>query len=132
MNAECTNHHQGVVLQSIPGNKLKVVYEDFNIHVYEFGMLHVPTGFRTDGASIPRILWTLIGGPFGPYVDAAVVHDFFYATTDHEYTREQVDWMFFCIMRDSGISSLRAKLMYRAVRIGGVFGWNRSRKFLKK
>jgi len=35
-----------------------------------------PKGTVTDGASIPRIAWTIIGGPFeGIYRDAAVIHD---------------------------------------------------------
>lgn len=125
-------HNKEVVLQSIPGNRLKIVYEYFQIYLPEFGTLEVPSGFRTDGASIPRFFWTLIGGPFGPYVDAAVVHDYFYATPDYDYTREEVDWMFYRIMQDIGISNVRAKLMYWAVRVGGRFGWNRARKFKYK
>src|SRR5688572_6845158 len=36
----------------------------------------VPAGIEVDGASIPRPLWSLIGGPFeGPYRDASIVHD---------------------------------------------------------
>lgn len=39
----------------------------------------VPEGFITDGASIPRIFWSLAGlKPDGLYRAAALVHDFFY------------------------------------------------------
>lgn len=37
----------------------------------------VPTGFITDGASIPRWLWWLIS-PFGPLLEGALLHDFGY------------------------------------------------------
>jgi len=36
----------------------------------------VPAGFDFDGASIPRVLWALVGSPYtGDYRDGAVVHD---------------------------------------------------------
>ena len=41
----------------------------------------VPAGVEVDGASIPRIFWTLFGGPFeGNYIHASVVHDHFCVT----------------------------------------------------
>ena len=36
--------------------------------------VYVPAGYLTDGASVPRALWSLIP-PWGPYGQAAVVHD---------------------------------------------------------
>lgn len=39
----------------------------------------VPKGFITDGASIPKAFWSIIGGPLSrPYLYAAIVHDFCY------------------------------------------------------
>lgn len=35
----------------------------------------IPTGFLTDGASVPRIFWGLIP-PWGKYGAAAIVHDY--------------------------------------------------------
>ncbi len=41
----------------------------------------VPNGFQTDGASIPRPLWFLIGSPFAPEsIQAAVLHDYLYSS----------------------------------------------------
>lgn len=36
--------------------------------------VYVPAGYLTDGASVPRLLWSLIP-PWGKYGQAAVVHD---------------------------------------------------------
>lgn len=36
--------------------------------------VHVPAGYLTDGASVPRLFWSLIP-PWGAYGQAAVVHD---------------------------------------------------------
>src|ERR1035441_4686270 len=45
-----------------------------------------PKGLVTDGASIPQIAWTPVGGPFeGLYRLAAVVHD---AARSEEHTSE--------------------------------------------
>src|SRR5439155_10768396 len=41
-----------------------------------------PIGSVVDGASIPRYLWSIMGGPFeGKYRNASVLHDVAYANT---------------------------------------------------
>jgi uncharacterized protein DUF1353/sporulation related protein len=43
----------------------------------------VPPGTKTDGASIPRSLWSIVGSPFtGTYLRASVIHDH-YVNTKH-------------------------------------------------
>src|ERR1700690_4011848 len=45
-----------------------------------------PIGTRTDGASIPQVFWSVIGGPFeGKYRDASVVHDYECCTKVHAW-----------------------------------------------
>jgi len=70
-----------------------------------------PAGSRVNGASIPRVFWTIIGAPFdGKYRNASVLHDVAY----DEKTRpwEEVDRMFYNAMRCSGVGALTAKTMY--------------------
>jgi len=43
------------------------------------GNILVPVGFASDGASVPRILWSIYP-PFGKYLEAAIVHDWFCVT----------------------------------------------------
>ena len=83
----------------------------------------VPKGFIFDGASIPRFFWRVIGGPFGPYVDAAVVHDYIYAEAFDRYTKQEADSIFLRIMELLGIKAWRRKAMYRAVKWFGKGGW---------
>jgi hypothetical protein len=74
----------------------------------------VPKGAMTDGASIPRILWTVVGGPFeGKYRDAAVVHDYYCDVRIR--TWETVDRMFYDGMIASGVDQTHAEIMYAAV-----------------
>lgn len=75
---------------------------------------HAPRGSVVDGASIPRFLWSSIGGPFaGKYRKASVVHDV--ACDAQERTWDQVHRMFYDACRCSGVSPFKARLMYAAV-----------------
>jgi hypothetical protein len=88
-------------------------YRDFYGHI-----LSAQPGFFTDGASIPRPLWSFVGSPFtGKYVGAAVIHDV--GCDSHKYTWQITDRIFYDAMLDSGVSDHLAKIMYYGVRLGG-------------
>jgi hypothetical protein len=73
-----------------------------------------PVGTLTDGASIPAIFWSVIGGPFeGKYRDAAVNHDYECCVKQNPW--EAVHRMFYYGMMARGVEFWRAKLMYFAV-----------------
>jgi Protein of unknown function (DUF1353) len=74
----------------------------------------VPSGVIVDGASIPQIFWSLIGGPFtGPYRNASVIHDYYCDVRTRSY--QDVHRVFYTAMRASGVSENKAWLMYKAV-----------------
>lgn len=78
----------------------------------------VPSGAIVDGASIPRGLWSLVGGPFeGRYRDASVIHDWYCDRRNRPW--RTVHRVFFDAMLTSGVTELRAKVMYAAVFAGG-------------
>ena len=90
----------------------------------------VPIGFVTDGASIPRLVWVLIGSPWGgKYAKAAVVHDYGYYT--QVQPRRMVDKQFIDGMTILGVSYWKKRVMYRAVRMGGWICWNIRRRRMK-
>ena len=73
-----------------------------------------PKGSITDGASIPRPFWSLIGGPFeGRYRSAAVVHDV--ACRQKSDRWDEVHRMFYEACRCGGVEERLAKLLYWAV-----------------
>ena len=73
-----------------------------------------PAGAQVDGASIPRSLWSFMGGPFeGRYRNASVLHDVAY--DQHTRSWQQCDRMFYNAMRCSGVSAAEAKTMYFAL-----------------
>ena len=73
-----------------------------------------PIGSLVDGASIPRYLWSIMGGPFeGKYRNASVLHDVAYG--DRKRPWQDCDRMFYYAMRCSGVSATEAKTMYYAL-----------------
>jgi hypothetical protein len=75
-----------------------------------------------DGASIPRIFWTLVGGPLdGKYRNASIVHDT--ACIERNQKWEDVHLMFYEACRCGGLDELQAKVLYWAVYHGGP-RWN--------
>jgi len=75
---------------------------------------HVPSGVRVDGASIPPLFWSLIGGPFdGQYRNASIIHDYYCDNRQRRW--EDVHRVFYEAMLTSGVSKSKASLMYKAV-----------------
>ncbi len=73
-----------------------------------------PAGSVVDGASIPRYLWSIMGGPFeGKYRDASVLHDVAYGHRNRPW--QDCDRMFYNAMRCGGVSAVEAKTMYYAL-----------------
>jgi len=78
----------------------------------------VPKGAEVDGASIPRVLWTFIGGPFeGKYRKASIIHDWYCDIRSRPW--RQVHRMFFDAMIASSVPMALAKPMYAGVYFGG-------------
>jgi hypothetical protein len=102
-------------------------------------VIHIPAGFRTDLASVPRLFWWLLP-PTGAYENAATIHD---AGCDelNRYRREMaryrrgerqdpplppqldspsVDGLFRRICRESGVSAPLRWTLWWGVRTGAL------------
>ena len=89
------------------------LFRDGNGNAWE-----VPAGAVVNGASIPRVFWTLVGSPLvGDHRRASVVHDHFCAIKSRPW--EEVHRMFFHALVASGFTRQRAKVFYVAVYAGG-------------
>lgn len=84
----------------------------------------VPVGATTDLASIPWIARRLLP-PDGPWVKAAVLHDYLYRTKGlgGVYTRKQSDEIFLDAMTAVGVAAWKRQIIFQAVRLGGGRGW---------
>src|ERR1051325_12201842 len=84
------------------------------------GVWVAPAGSKVDGASIPRYLWSFMGGPFeGRYRNASVLHDVAYE--QKKRPPKECDRMFYNAMRCSGVGAVEAKTMYYSLL---RFGWH--------
>lgn len=73
-----------------------------------------PRGEIINGASIPQVLWTIVGSPFtGAYRNASVVHDA--ACHERKKPWQDVHLMFFNACRCGGVGEVKAKILYGAV-----------------
>lgn len=103
------------------GERIFILTHYFRV-LTSMGLVTVPAGFRTDGASIPRLFHNIIG-PFGSYFHAAVLHDFLYSkASDFRWrpiTRRQADDLFLEAMFNSGVPWHIRHTIHRAVRLFG-------------
>lgn len=86
-----------------------------------FGCLSIPSGFISDGASIPEWARKFVGDPYNlEYLAAAIVHDALYrkGLFDH-LTRAQADLIFRDLLWDTKVPVWKTRVFYSAVRCGG-------------
>jgi hypothetical protein len=96
------------IIQKIGKYTFKLV-EDFTA-----AGVTVPAGFEFDGASVPRILWTLFN-PVGELFEASIVHDYMYENAIG--TKQEADNKFYEIAKM--YKANRAYFAYLAVKFGG-------------
>ena len=91
----------------------------------EHGDITAYPGAITDGASIPRPLWSIVGCPLADsrVAKCAGTHDPLYKALGAGLTRKQCDQVFYRSLRDEGVSWVKAATYYIGVRIGGWVGW---------
>lgn len=94
------------------------------------GLVVVPENFRSDGASMPRLFWRLIGHPFQmQYLREAILHDWLYRT--QPCSRALADRIFYELLAGK-VKPWRRRLIYLGLRLGGWIAWRQNRKELIK
>lgn len=107
-----------LLLSPLSDGRLMRLEEEFGFIDYRNRDWPVPIGVEVDGASIPRLLWSLAGSPFtGKYRDASVIHDFYCDIRSR--TWPEVHRVFYDGMIASGVGVIQAKLFYGAVFFAG-------------
>jgi len=90
---------------------------------------YAPCDFETDGLSIPRFWWRIIGHPLdAAYLGAGVIHDFLWRRAlAGEITFGYANWVFRDALRALGIWWWRRTAMWGAVTFNawrlGVIHW---------
>lgn len=96
-------------------NKLEVC---FNVnYLGTCYIIDIPRGYCWDGSTIPRIFWRLIGSKDEPqFLNASLVHDKICENKSLvNYDRQLSSMIFREILITSGVSKVKAYIMYYAV-----------------
>lgn len=107
------------------GREVFRVLESFT---YEIGgegsgyLVHVPVGFETDFASVPRFFWRVVP-PWGPYGKAAVLHDYLYRKVSG-FSKVVADSIFYEALELLGCPWWQRCIMYYAVSYFGHSAYN--------
>lgn len=92
---------------------------DCDLVVYWRGLrITILRGYYTDGASIPKAAWSIVGHPWEEYLPAAIPHDALYNA--EVFPRATCDLCFHDLMRALNVEPIRMHAMYYAVR---SLGW---------
>lgn len=103
-------------------------HETFDMYTPEDEHIHIPSGFQYDKGSVPRWAWKLIPRDDRKGIIPFLVHDFLYEKQSiggQPILRKYADQIFYDLLRQEGMGWFRAKMAYRAVRLGGWAYWNK-------
>lgn len=100
--------------------------------------VHIGAGMLTDFASMPPFVRVIFRSPGGKWDKPAVVHDCLYKTayvsvddgSIRWIERAEADRIFDEAMKVAGVNGLSRRIIYRGVRVGGMFAWNKHRRSL--
>jgi hypothetical protein len=91
---------------------------------YKDYIITIKPGYKTDGASIPRILWDNIGHPMSTkFITAALFHDILYDS--EAMPREFSDDLFGDLLDASGVGEIKEWIMEVAVEVFGGATWDK-------
>lgn len=86
-------------------------------------LVYVPKGFVTDLATIPRWYWSIISPARSDLIEASIFHDYLYACPG-DYSRLEIDSIFYHLLIENGTSVYIAGKMFFAVRVFGSYHFN--------
>ena len=88
--------------------------------------LSIPAGFKSDGASVPRLFWRVVFPPGDACaLRAAIIHDYIYRHHPTGWTRKAADDLFRDLLIQDGTPLFRAYAAYYAVRLFGGRSWSK-------
>jgi len=99
--------YSDVNLQPLKDHKFKVVKE------FSFKDETIPNGFVSDGASVPRIFWSLFPPNRTDYLPCAILHDYLCNKKEFKKADEHFKDCLECL----NVSKFARYTMYYAVRI---------------
>jgi hypothetical protein len=107
-----------MVIVPVPEKNLYRLDEDYCFSFRKKKEIWIPKGFEFDGASIPQIFWSIIGGAFHPdFLEPALRHDWAYITRCIGFL--DANWLFLSDLQGIGVPWWKRNLMWSAVASAG-------------
>jgi len=110
--------------------------EDFSIALKlndKWYKITCKAGFDFDGASIPRVVRSIVGDKMAhDIIVAALFHDIFYCVHDKIFNRKVSDKTLSLIIKYYGGTKAKERIVLNAVSLFGRFCWNKSDAELEK
>ena len=107
--------YSDIILQPLKAHKFKVVKP------FIFKNIKIPKGFTTDGASVPRIFWSIFPPNRTDYLPCAIVHDFLCDLQEYK----KADKCFLECLKHFRVSKFATYTMYYAVRLYHLISYRR-------
>ncbi len=78
----------------------------------------IPKNFKTDLASIPRVLWPLLAPQYSGFIAPAILHDYLYRCNDNT-TRQFADEVLYSALITKNVTPFMASKFYLGARLFG-------------
>jgi hypothetical protein len=88
------------------------------IRITSAGIDVIPAGFVSDGCSLPQFSYSLLGHPFGGWLEDAIGHDWDYSVHGRR-TRKLADQLFRETLWNRKFPLWKISAIYSALRLGG-------------
>jgi hypothetical protein len=106
------------VITAWEGNRDMVLHSPFSYRDSNGKLWTAPARAKINGASIPRLLWVLVGPPYvGLYRQASVIHDHYCEARTE--TWQETHWVFYDGCLAAGMPRYKALLMYATLYVFG-------------
>lgn len=100
------------------GRRCIILTKSFSA-ITTLGVIKVPAGFVSDGASIPKAAWSIIGSPMDEFLEEAVIHDMLYSPLNDDYTRDEADFILKELMWNCDVAKWKIFAFHVALRLFG-------------
>jgi hypothetical protein len=114
-----------------PRREFFKVLSDIKVQLSTGKNTTIPKGYKTDLSSSPRIFWSIVP-PYGPFLLAALIHDWLYVTQDVVDNQKEADKEMLVWSNVINENRRDNKVRYYAVRLFGWTWWRKSAKRIAK
>lgn len=87
--------------------------------ITSLGMVEAPAGFMSDGGSIPKIAWSIVGDGYDECLEEFVIHDLLYSPLNREYSRSEADFILKELLWNRHAPAFKREAFWMAVRAFG-------------